>query len=115
MAKQDGVQQLWPLRLSLTRPHDDFNFEELLSDLITIARMIRPHLRSAPLLEEALKGLLQDPASEDPAADSGLKAVSLLKQHSLLARNTSLAASSEGSILLCNVERHASAPARSES
>ena len=46
LAKQDGVQQLWPLRLSLTRPHDDFNFEELLSDLITIARMIRPHLGS---------------------------------------------------------------------
>ena len=74
----------------------------------------KPHLRSAPLLEEAQKGLLEDPASEDPATDSGLKAVSLLKQHSL-ARNTPLAASSEGSILLCSVERHASAPARSES
>ena len=61
------------------------------------------------------KGLLEDPASEDPATDSGLKAVSLLKQHSLLAPNTPLAASSEGSILLCNVERHASAPVRSES
>ena len=35
-----------PLRLSLTRSHDDFSFEELLSDLITIARMIRPHLGS---------------------------------------------------------------------
>ena len=46
LAKQDGVQQLWPLRLSLTRPHDDFNFEELLSDLITIARMIRTKLGS---------------------------------------------------------------------
>ena len=46
MAKQDGVQQLWPLKLSLTRPQDDFNFEELLSDLTTIARMIRPHLGS---------------------------------------------------------------------
>ena len=46
VAKQDGVQQLWPLRLSLTRPHNDFNFKELLSDLITIARMIRPHLGS---------------------------------------------------------------------
>ena len=46
MAKQDGVQQLWPLRLSPTRPHDDFNFEELLSALTTIARMIRPHLGS---------------------------------------------------------------------
>ena len=46
LVKQDGVQQLWPLRLSLTRPNDDFNFEELLSDLTTIARMIRPHLGS---------------------------------------------------------------------
>ena len=46
LSKQDGVQQLWPLRPSLTRPHDDFNFEELLSDLITIARLIRPHLGS---------------------------------------------------------------------
>ena len=31
---------------SLTRPHDDFNFEEFLSDLTTIARMIHPHLGS---------------------------------------------------------------------
>ena len=46
LAQQDGVRHLWPLRLSLTRPHDDFNFEELLSDLITIALMIRPHLGS---------------------------------------------------------------------
>ena len=46
LSKQDGVQQLWPLRPSLTRPHDDFNFEELLSDLTTIVRMIRPHLGS---------------------------------------------------------------------
>ena len=45
-AHQDGVQQLLPLKLILTRPHDDFNFEELLSDLTTIARMIRPHLGS---------------------------------------------------------------------
>ena len=43
------------------------------------------------------------------------QAVSLLKQHSLLAHYTPIAASSEGSILLCNVERHASAPARFES
>ena len=49
LEKQDGVQQLWPLRLSLTRPHDDFDFEELLSGLITIARMIRPHLGSIPV------------------------------------------------------------------
>ena len=27
-----------PLKLSPTQSHDDFNFEELLSDLITIAR-----------------------------------------------------------------------------
>ena len=41
LAKQDGVQQLWPLSLSLTQPYyDDFNFEELLSNLI------RPHLGS---------------------------------------------------------------------
>ena len=32
--------------ISPTRSHDDFNFEELLSDLATIARMIRPHLGS---------------------------------------------------------------------
>ena len=44
LAKQDGVQQLWPQRLSPTRSHGDFNFEELLSDLNTIARMIRPLL-----------------------------------------------------------------------
>ena len=61
------------------------------------------------------KGLRVDSAPEDSVADSRLKAVSLLKQHSLLARNTPLAASSEGSILLCNVEKHASAPVRFES
>ena len=133
---------------SLTRPHDDFNFEELLSDLTTIARMIRPHLGSrlvsarltfgvhcCTLPREERCGRRTNPpticasprrsaektsttvyrASEVPAADSGLEAVSLLKQHSLLARNTPLAASSAGSILLCNVESHASTPARSES
>ena len=46
LAKQDGVQQLWPLKLSPTRPYDYFNFEELLSDLITIAPVIRLHLGS---------------------------------------------------------------------
>ena len=51
-------------------------------------------------------------ASGDPAVDSGLKAVSLLKRHSLLACNTTPAASIEGSILLCNDYRHASPPAR---
>ena len=54
-------------------------------------------------------------ASEDPAVDSGLKAVSLLERQSLLARNTSPAASLEKSILLCNDYRHASPPALSES
>ena len=44
--KQQGIRQLWPVRLSLTQPFDDFNFEELLSDLTTIARMIHPHLGS---------------------------------------------------------------------
>ena len=53
-------------------------------------------------------------ASEDPAVDLGLKAVSLLERHSLLARNTP-AASLKGSILLFNDYRHASPPARSES
>ena len=47
LAQQDGVQQLWPLGLSLTRSYyDDFNFGELLSDLATIARMIHPRLGS---------------------------------------------------------------------
>ena len=54
-------------------------------------------------------------ASEDPAVDSGLKAVCLLKRHSLLACNTTPAVSLEGSIGLCNDYRHASPPARSES
>ena len=64
----------------------------------------KPHLRSAPLLEEVQKGLQLDPASEDPAADSGLKAVSLLKHNSLLARSTPLAASSEWSMCKLQVE-----------
>ena len=47
LAQRDGVQQLWPLGLiGPTRPHDDFNFEELLSELISIARMIPVHLGS---------------------------------------------------------------------
>ena len=64
---------------------------------------------------EAQKGLPLNLASEDPAIDSGLKAVSLLEWHSLLAHHTAPAASFEGSILLCNDYRNASAPARSES
>ena len=43
---------------SLTRPHDDFNFEELLSDLITIARMIRPHLGSILVSARLLSDLI---------------------------------------------------------
>ena len=54
-------------------------------------------------------------ASEDPAIDSGLKAVSLLKGHSLFARNTAHAASLKESIMLRNDYGHASATARSES
>ena len=61
------------------------------------------------------KGLPLNLASEDPAIDSGLKAVSLLERHSLLAYNITPAACVEGSALLCNDYRHASAPARSES
>ena len=64
---------------------------------------------------ETQKGLQLNLASEDPAIDSGLKAVSLLEWHSLLAHHTAPAASFEGSILLCNDHRHASPPARSES
>ena len=37
-------------------------------------------------------------ASEDPAADSGLKAVSLLERHSLLAYNIAPAASLEAGL-----------------
>lgn len=44
------------------------------------------HLPSVPLHEEVEKRLRMDPASEDSAADSGLKEASLLKQHILLAR-----------------------------
>ena len=64
LAKQDGVQQLWSLRLSPTQPHDDFNFEELLSDLATIALMIRPHLASRLVSARlAYGGTLLYPAS----------------------------------------------------
>ena len=34
------------MRLSPTRPQEDFDLEELLSELITVARMLRPHLGS---------------------------------------------------------------------
>ena len=64
---------------------------------------------------EAQKGLQLTMASEDPAIDSELKAVSLRQSHSIFAHNTAPAASFEGSIMLCNDYRHASAPARSES
>ena len=52
-------------------------------------------------------------ASEDPTIDSGLKAVSLLERHSLLACNIIPAASLEGSILLCNDYSSHLPPARS--
>ena len=67
--------------------------------------------RSAPPPRNAER----TPIEFDPAIDSGLKAVSLLDRHSLLAHHTAPAASFEGSILLCNDYRHASPPARSES
>ena len=43
---QYGARQLWPVRLSPTRPQEVIDFEELLSELITMARMLRPHLGS---------------------------------------------------------------------
>ena len=54
----------------------------------------KPQLRSAPLPRNAERIPLKL-VSEDPAVDSGLKAVSLLKRHSLLAYNITPAASSE--------------------
>ena len=39
---QYGARQLWPVRLSPTRPQEVVDFEELLSEPITIARMLRP-------------------------------------------------------------------------
>ena len=44
---QYGARQLWPVRLSPTRPLEVIDFEELLSELITMARMLRPHLESS--------------------------------------------------------------------
>ena len=41
---QHGARQLWPVRLSPTRPQEVIDFEELLSELITMARMLRPQL-----------------------------------------------------------------------
>ena len=43
---QHGARQLWSVRLSPTRPQEVIDFEELLSELITMARMLRPHLGS---------------------------------------------------------------------
>ena len=43
---QYDAKQLWPVRLSPTRPQEVIDFEELLSELITMARMLRPHLGS---------------------------------------------------------------------
>ena len=33
-----GARQLWPVRLSPTRPQEVIDFEELMSDLITMAQ-----------------------------------------------------------------------------
>ena len=74
----------------------------------------KPLLRSAPLPRNAERSCLQL-ASEDPAVNSGMKTVSLLKRHSILACNITPVASLERSILLCNDYSHASPPARSES
>ena len=43
---QHGARQLWPVRLSPTRPQEVIDFEELLSELITMARMLPIHLGS---------------------------------------------------------------------
>ena len=37
---------VWHVRLSPTRPQEVIDFEELLSELIMMARMLRPHLGS---------------------------------------------------------------------
>ena len=43
---QYGAEQLWPMRLGPTRPQEVIDFGELLGELITMARMLRPHLGS---------------------------------------------------------------------
>ena len=43
---QYGARQLWSVRLSPTRPQEVIDLEELLSEVITTARMLRPHLGS---------------------------------------------------------------------
>ena len=39
--EQYRAEQLWPLRISPTRPQEFIDLEELLSELITMARMPR--------------------------------------------------------------------------
>ena len=46
MRSQYGARQLWPVRFSPTRPQEVIDFEELLSELIAMARKLRPHLGS---------------------------------------------------------------------
>ena len=41
-----GARQPWPVRPSPTPPQEVIGFEELLSELIARARMLRPHLGS---------------------------------------------------------------------
>ena len=46
LRSQYGARQLRPVRLSPTRPQEVSAFEELLSELITMARMLHTHLGS---------------------------------------------------------------------
>ena len=41
-----GARLPWPVRASSTRPWEVIGFEELLSELVARARMLRPHLVS---------------------------------------------------------------------
>ena len=41
-----GARLAWPVRASSTRPWEVIGFEELLSELVARARMLRPHLGS---------------------------------------------------------------------
>ena len=52
-----GAKQLWPARPSPTRPQDVLGFEELLSELIARARMLRPHLGSRPVTAPLTSGV----------------------------------------------------------
>ena len=83
-------------------------------NLRPLASSKTPNILSCPSPRRAER-LQLTLASEDPAINSAPKAVSLIKWHSLFAHNTAPAASFEGSTMLCNDDRHTSAPTRSES